>query len=128
MMIFQCDRCRALGGEPEPVRGKELCRRCVLELEAWLQAGPAGFRPCEGKTGRPRPRNPAESSLAVVRAVADDRGGVSARSFAAATGEEFRASYLRLRYLHRKGLIERVAGSVYRLLPEPTQHESEAAE
>jgi hypothetical protein len=114
--VYQCDRCKAVIAESwgcTQVRGSDLCGACVASLDAWLAAGALKLSPAQGKTKAQR--NAPEDSMAVVRVIAQAQGKVSAQALADATGEPYRAAYLRLRHLHRKGLIERVAGCVYRL-------------
>lgn len=114
-VVYRCDRCaEIMEACALNVMGRDLCAKCETELRVWLSAPTTRFKPATG-TRTKGPRNAPEASLAVCRLVADGAGKVSARSFAEATGEEFRASYQRLRHLHRRGLIEHVVGSVYQL-------------
>lgn len=120
--VYQCDRCGNVASECEPVRGRDLCAACITGLDAWMTAV-VETAPKLHRTHRPKTGN--DSMLAVFTVLAGARGNVSASELAAATGEPYRQSYLRLRRLFRKGLIERVSGCVYRL---PAATESEAAE
>lgn len=111
--VFLCDRCRRVADACETIRGRELCAACIASLDAWLvtELKPGGTTRGHTKAQR----NPPEASMAVVTVIAAQQGTVSAHALSDATGEPYRVAYLRLRYLWRKGLIERVAGCVYRL-------------
>lgn len=123
--VYLCDRCKALVGdylEVTEVRGHDLCASCVVSLDAWLATTlkPGGTTRGKAKARR----NAPEACMAVVGVIVAAQGKVSAQAFSEATGEPYRASYLRLRHLCRKGLIERVAGCVYRL-PSKTMEAAE---
>lgn len=111
--VYLCDRCKRVADACEPVRGRDLCAECLGLLDAWLVTP---LKPGGKTRGKAKAqRNPPEASMAVVSVIVASQGKVSAQALAEATGEPYRASYLRLRHLWRKGLIERVAGCVYRL-------------
>ncbi len=127
MALLQCcDRCKSLAVECITVLGRDLCARCVADFDGWMETGPERFRPAKADLLQ-SVRNPPEASLAVFRvlAAADRNGRVHARAFSESVGESYRASYYRMRHLCRLGMIDRVAGSVYRL---PAALESEAVE
>lgn len=119
--LYQCDRCQAFSKQCETVIGADLCDQCMADLRAWVAAGTLRFKPARKKANGHSPRNAPAVSLAACALVADASGVVSARAFSEATQEDYRASYQRLRHLHRKGLIDRVSGSIYRLKAEAAE-------
>lgn len=120
-LVTKCDRCGGIAKECARIFEHDLCELCTGDLRAWIAAGSTRFKPAKSGTGKKGPRNAPAASLAVCALVADATGRVSARAFSEATQEDYRASYQRLRHLHRKGLIDRVSGSIYRLRAEAAE-------
>lgn len=124
--LYQCDRCKSLASECIKLQSRDLCAQCLADFDVWVATGALRFKPSRPDLER-SPRNAPETSMLVARviAAADPKGKISARTFSEATQETYRASYYRLRYLYRRGFLERVSGNVYRL---PAAIENEAAE
>lgn len=123
--VYQCDRCKTLAPSCTNLGGRDVCPVCMERFEAWFAVGSIDYKPGERDLGRRNRKNSVESTLQIVHTLLDVNGRITARAFAAATGDDFRAAYQRLRYVCDMGHLERVAGSVYRL---PVRLESEAAE
>lgn len=107
-LVPECERCKLQRVQLYPVLNKQVCRKCIKEVEVFLDTPPVS-------AGSAR-HSYAEQAIRSAQA----RGYVSAREIATANNEPYRRAYFRLIKLSQSGRLVHQGDGMF-VLPKPHQ-------